>query len=98
MSQEPPPTPLRPLSLPRPGRRRRGWPRRVLAALVVCDVLLLTLACQVHQVGVEYADERLVVGQWQDLDARGWTEATTGYRAPGQSDLPQVDAAYGGGL
>ena len=58
---------------------------------------MLLLACQVTRVSIEYADERLVLGHWQDLDAGGWTEATTGFRAPGRPDLPQVDEAYGGG-
>jgi len=82
-----------------PAGRGRGSTRRrrLLALWLLLDVLLFALACQVARVSVEYADERLVLGQWQDLDVRGWTEATTGFRGPGQPDVPRVDEAYGGG-
>jgi hypothetical protein len=86
-----------PASPRRGGRRRQIRRRHLIWLLVVVDLLLVTLACAVSQVRVEYADDRLVLGQWLDLDARGWTAATTGFRAPGQSDLPQVDEAFGGG-
>ena len=60
--------------------------RRLLGLCLLLDVLLLALACQMARVSVEYADERLVLGQWQDLDVGAWTEATTGFRGPGQPD------------
>jgi hypothetical protein len=77
------------------GRRSR-WLARI-AVLGLLDLVLLLLALQSLRVDAQVADERVVVGVWEPLDGRAWTSAITGFRGPGQPDLPLVDSAYGGG-
>jgi len=74
-----------------PSARRR--PRRLLVglALLMGLVLVAGVVGWRVQLQLELAQDHLVVGQWQPLDVRGWTEATSGFRAPGQSDLPLVE-------
>src|SRR5215218_4828309 len=77
----------------RPARRAPSRARLLLAlALGGALVALLAVTISAARVRVEVAHERLVVGQWQPLDVRAWTGATSGFRAPGQSDLPLVDS------
>src|SRR5688572_24565454 len=67
-----------------------------ISLLLVLDLVLVVLAASVLRLGAQVADERLVLGQWEPLDGKTWVTATTGWRAPGQSDLPLVDVAYDG--
>jgi hypothetical protein len=60
--------------------------------------LLVVLGGWGARLQVDLAQDHLVVGQWQPLDVRAWAEATTGFRAPGQSDLPLVVEAGDPGL
>ena len=79
-----------------PSRSSRSWRCAVLwrvlgglGVLVGVAVVLVVLGWNAR-VHVEVAEDQVVVGQWQPLEVRAWTEATSGFRAPGQTDLPLV--------
>lgn len=65
--------------------------------LVALNVVLVVVAISALRLAAEVADDRLVVGQWEELTDKPWVSAVTGWRGPGQRDLPLVNTALDGG-